>query len=166
MGLFNRKSPISREDRFGRKDQTTKTIALVLLWGFVISLGILFFTNIFNLYLISHYKASADKPSTEFEKVWLEFQKSWLELLKNGLIFLSSALTTVIGYYFGQKEGSAKSAEAERIVKKTEKQAELVSGLILDRDQAIRESSSNDNDSPDDETSPTLEDGDSVIVPK
>jgi len=82
------------------KDGTTQTIALVLLYTFIASVVVLFLTNIF-----------VEKLVTIVEND--DFRKGWFDLLKNALILLGTALTTVIGYYFGQREGTIKAEQAE-----------------------------------------------------
>src|SRR5512138_2286451 len=98
------KNPFKRNTQEER-DRTTKTIALVLLNTFVFSIITLFAVNVF-----------LDTDDTDAKK-------GWFDLLKNGLVLLGTALTTVIGYYFGQKEGSIKAEAAEKQAKASEEKA-------------------------------------------
>jgi hypothetical protein len=53
--------------------------------------------------------------------------KEWFELFKEGFLFLSGALTTVIGYYFGSRgtqEAEASTAIALKEAKQLREQAE------------------------------------------
>ena len=108
------------------KDVTTKIIALVLLYTFISSVVILFLANIFG----SCLTCKPDEP---------EMRKGWFDLLKNALILLGTALTTVIGYYFGQREGAIKAEQAEKKIEATDKQAQkTIEKVIQQRDEDIK----------------------------
>jgi hypothetical protein len=96
---------------------TAVTIALTLLWAFVASFGALLIINV----CVSGWSD-------------VDTRKAWFELMKSASILLGTALTTVIGYYFGQRESAqirkeAQAAEARaetktKIAESAEKKAE------------------------------------------
>jgi hypothetical protein len=136
------------------KDGTTRIIAVVLLITFVASILALFGINYEN----SHISLANDDK--------FEFKKSWLELLKNGLILLGTALTTIIGYYFGQREGSIKAQEAQQSLKETDAKAEqAVKNLTIERDNAIKDTVAVNTDSPHQNAPPMREDAEDIIQP-
>ena len=61
--------------------------------------------------------------------------------------FLSSILTTVIGYYFGQREGEKKTEEAanKKVEEVGEQAQDLVQQVTRERDDAILKSKGKNN---------------------
>jgi hypothetical protein len=100
------------------KEEITQKIALVLLYTFICSVAGLFLVNLFIKSLNIYEDA--------------DLRKGWFDLLKNSLILLSTALTTVIGYYFGQREGALKAEQADAEAEKA------VTEVIGKRDQDIK----------------------------
>ncbi|HMI04638.1 MAG TPA: hypothetical protein VK541_19260 [Pedobacter sp.] len=134
------------------KDPTTKNIALVLLWGFIGVLALLIVVNLFV------FKLNIGKNP--------DLTKGWFELLKNYLILLGTALTTVIGYYFGQREGAIKAEKASEEIRQTEQKAgAVVSEAIKQRDEAIKNNSGKDNDAADTDDAPADETDSSIQLP-
>lgn len=134
------------------KDLTTKIIALVLLYTFISSVIILFLTNVFVEYLLK-------KDPTG------DFRKGWFDLLKNSLILLGTALTTVIGYYFGQREGAIKAEQAEKNIEATDKQAQrAIEKVIQQRDEDIKGAIPKESD-PVFPNMPSSDESDSDILP-
>lgn len=136
LGIF-RRAKDNTADIPSNRDLTTKHIALSLLYTFIIS--------IIALFIVNGYWITVDPKLKENVKIEDE-RKGWFELFKNALILLGTALTTVIGYYFGQREGAIKAAEAQKEVEKTEQQAkQIVDQVTQQRDEAIKEAAT-DND--------------------
>lgn len=79
------------------KEKATLVIAFTLLFTFVGSL--IFFA------IITAISASKSNGQDEV-------YKNWLSLFKDSLILVATALTTIIGYYFGQRESSQAYKEA------------------------------------------------------
>lgn len=135
MALFNiNKPPADANGIAGsaNRDQTTKTIALTLLYTFIASVFILFVTNLF---IKEIFKGGCKLPGDPND---LDFRKGWFDLLKNAMVLLGTALTTVIGYYFGQREGAIKANEAEKKAAETNQQAgAAVSDANQQRDEEI-----------------------------
>jgi hypothetical protein len=95
-----------------RRRAEAQTVAFVLLWTFVVSFVFLIVINVVLAF-------GPDK----------EVGKPWFELMKNSSILLGTALTTVIGYYFGQRESAqarseARAAETKAVEKEHEVKAE------------------------------------------
>src|SRR6476620_4126072 len=117
------------------KDRTTRTIALVLLYTFISSVVILFLVNIFIKAIIKEDTTGDD------------FQKGWFDLLKNALVLLGTALTTIIGYYFGQREGTIKAEQAEKKVEETDQRAQkAVKKAFQERDEAFKSTIGKESD--------------------
>ncbi len=134
------------------KDQTTKTIALVLLWTFIGSVAMLFITNMFVENLLKN-------------DVEDDFRKGWFDLLKNALILLGTALTTVIGYYFGQREGAIKAKQAEKDIEETGIKADnVIKKVIEQRDEEIKRIIPKESD-PVSPINPIVDESNSDIVP-
>jgi hypothetical protein len=91
------------------REDTAKIVAQVLLWTFVIAFGLLFIVNVALTF--------RDKGAQTAED---DLSKGWLDMLKNSLVLLSTALTTVIGYYFGQRESIIARKEAKAAEKRAE----------------------------------------------
>ena len=107
-----------------------------LLYAFLFSISILFYVNW--LWISNTTKC---EPKIEEER------KGWFDLLKNGLILLGTALTTVIGYYFGQREGSIKAAEAQKDAERTDSTAKHIVDLATkQRDESVLTSVRIDSD--------------------
>ncbi len=132
------------------KDPTTKNIALILLWGFIGSIVLLIVVNLFI------FKLNIGND--------IDLTKGWFELLKNYLLLLGTALTTVIGYYFGQRDGAIKAEKADEEIKKTAQKADdVISDMQKQRDEAIKNSATKDNDPANTEDAPAEEGPDSTI---
>jgi hypothetical protein len=103
---------VNGDSLFQDKSNTTVWVTRVLLLTFVFAVVGLFVVGIAN------YKdGNTDAPSQEN-------YKQWFDLLKNSLVLVGTTLTTIIGYYFGQRESRAayeKAYTAEQEVK-TEKE--------------------------------------------
>ncbi len=148
-------SPLSGKEKpdLSNKDRTTKTIALVLLYTFIASVTILFLTNIFIEKLLTNDTNG-------------DFRKGWFDLLKNALVLLGTALTTVIGYYFGQREGAIKAEQAEKKIEATDRQAQkTVERVIQQRDNDIRDAISKESDPLHPDAPTSEESADSGIKP-
>lgn len=146
-------NPSSKLTDPNNKDQTTKTIALVLLWTFISSVAILFLTNIFVESLLKADTTSGD------------FRKGWFDLLKNALVLLGTALTTVIGYYFGQREGAIKAKQAEKEIEETGIKADnAIKKAFQQRDEDIKRAIPKESD-PSFIDVPTLDESNSDIIP-
>ncbi len=141
MSLIDRFSSIRSNDP-GRimadnRDKTTRKIALWLLFTFVTSIFVLFLTNIFIFQLV------LGKDGKEIDP---DFRKGWFDMLKSSLVLLGSALTTVIGYYFGQREGEKKAEQAEKTIQATDAKAqEAVEQATRQRDDVIRETAASNS---------------------
>ncbi len=83
------------ESLLKNKDKATLTVAYTLLFTFVSSLIFLAVITVVS---------SKNPESKAFE--------NWMGLLKNSLVLIGTALTTIIGYYFGQRESSEAHKEA------------------------------------------------------
>jgi|GEM_PF-4757522 len=106
----------------------TKYITYTLLGTFVASLIALFSTSTALL-------RCDGKPAD------LDVYKGWFDLMKNGLILLGTALTTIIGYYFGQRESSVAYQQADdaRTTAKTEQvRAEGATALASDLEARLK----------------------------
>ena len=135
------------------KEHMTGVISLVLLSAFVVSLGI---TLILNGIAFFDFFKIADKES----------KNAWFELLKFLLIALSTALTTIIGYYFGQKEGNLKSQQAGQKMKENDKKlAKKAQFIYSSRNQEAFDNSKIFNDSPF-QQSPSADESDDIILPQ
>ena len=146
------KTQLNNQAEPAPKDQTTKTIALVLLWTFISSVAILFITNIFVEKLLTNDAAN-------------DFRKGWFDLLKNALILLGTALTTVIGYYFGQREGAIKAKQAEKEIEETGIKADnAIKKAIEQRDEEIKRVIPKESD-PISPINPIVDESNSDIVP-
>jgi uncharacterized protein involved in cysteine biosynthesis len=99
------------------KITTTKIIAKLLLFSFIISVGILL---IINISVFQNYKDDKLQPQV----------KDWFELLKNALILLGTSLTTIIGYYFGQRNAEQAEKKASLLEKENEKADDAVKGYM------------------------------------
>lgn len=134
------------------KDKTTKTIALVLLYSFITSVSLLFFVNMF----IRKLDIYDDD----------DLRKGWFDLLKNALVLLATALTTVIGYYFGQREGTIKAEQAAKDIQETDQKAEnAVQKAYQQRDKAIKNTVTNANDPQESNTPSADQSDDSLLIP-
>lgn len=70
-------------------------------------------------------------------------------MVKSSLILLGTALTTVIGYYFGQREGAAKAARAEVNEAATDRRAAAaVNDSVSNAVDALRQNSVSSNAAP------------------
>jgi hypothetical protein len=92
---------------FKDKDMVTTVIALFLLVTFITIMIALFF---FNWYLV---EKSQTIPEALLNNIPAETLKDWFELFKSMIILLGTTLTTIIGYYFGQREAKEARKEAE-----------------------------------------------------
>jgi hypothetical protein len=112
----------SSNDPVAMRDTTTRSIALGLLATFIATVVALMLIN------YCAFRYGEDKYTKDVSAAIVasdnEMRKAWFDILKNSLILLGTALTTVIGYYFGQREGAAKAAKAEDQAIKAENQAE------------------------------------------
>jgi hypothetical protein len=137
--------------KYPRRDMIPQIIALALLFTFITTVIGLFFTNIYSYKFL-------DKT------VDSDFKKGWFDLLKNSLVLLSTALTTVIGYYFGQREGTIKNEQAVQQLKSNEQEAvQLAASIYQNRNKAAKEGVIG-NDAPDLSNPPATLDDD-IIVP-
>jgi CHASE3 domain sensor protein len=86
-------------------DKLTTRITYIVLTGFVLVLLILMI-----------------KAWTTFEVVnGQNVGKEWLDLFRDGFLILSGILTTLIGYYFGNRGSEAALKQIEEIKKENEK---------------------------------------------
>ena len=88
-----------------KNNQTTNAIAYIVLFVFSIFLSIIL------------YKAAT--LFTDDGKMTDSGQK-WLEIFNNGFLLLGGALTTLIGYYFGNKGSEIAQSNAEKLLKEAE----------------------------------------------
>ncbi|RZS93543.1 hypothetical protein [Aquimarina brevivitae] len=88
-----------------KNNQTTNSIAYIVLFVFSIFLAIILYKAI-SLY-------TNDGKMTEYGE-------KWLELFNNGFLLLGGALTTLIGYYFGNKGSEVAQSNAEKLLKEAE----------------------------------------------
>ncbi|MBK0403010.1 hypothetical protein I5M27_08425 [Adhaeribacter sp. BT258] len=146
-------------------NNTTKRIAYVLLFAFIISVALLFYIN----YDAFQYGAKKPDPSL----VDIEMRKGWFDLLKNALVLLGTALTTVIGYYFGQRAGALKAEEAEKKEKDAVDKIEIINQKAEDVvknqqkqvDQVLKEFVKPENENPFSNQSPSQETDDGIVIP-
>lgn len=103
MPVANQMQPAKRPH-----ENTAQIIALVLLITFVASFAVLLAINI----IFSAWPLSDDTNG--------DTKKSWFELMKTASVLLGTALTTVIGYYFGQRESAQIRREAQAAENKAE----------------------------------------------
>ena len=88
-----------------KNNQTTNAIAYIVLFVFSVFLSIIL------------YKATT--LFTDDGKMTDSGQK-WLEIFNNGFLLLGGALTTLIGYYFGNKGSEIAQSNAEKLLKEAE----------------------------------------------
>ena len=103
-----------RESLMKSNNSTTNIIAYVILGVFSIFLIIILFNSI-NLYNTQPQNAAKIKHA-----------EKWLDLFKDGFLLMGGALTTLIGYYFGNKGSQAALETAENYNKEAK---ELVDEL-------------------------------------
>lgn len=136
--------PAAGSNPLNYRDLTTKRIALWLLFTFIGSVVALMIINV-----VWSATKTADIGLGD------DGRKDWFELLKNALILLGTALTTVIGYYFGQREGAIKEAEAKKEIEATNLQAKnIIKETTENRDKAVKSDVSKDSD-PEDTEAPS-----------
>jgi ABC-type glycerol-3-phosphate transport system permease component len=92
------------------RETTTRKIALGLLLTFIALLVLLV---IINVIYIRSFKSDVD------------IRRGWFELMKTNTILLGTALTTVIGYYFGQRESAQARKEAQAAEVKVQEQTKI-----------------------------------------
>src|SRR5215211_6616387 len=114
------------------KEKATLTIAYTLLFTFVGS--VIFFAVI--------TAVSASKGETQSKAY-----ENWMALFKDSLILIATALTTIIGYYFGQRESTQayrEAAEAKAVLPEAEK---IITRLKEEVDRKVgTESFANDSE--------------------
>ena len=92
----------------------------MLLITFVLAVALLFVVNMLRY----------DDGQTELGK---ELYKEWFDLLKNSLVLVGTTLTTIIGYYFGQRESRVayeKAFTAEQEVKTEQVRTQTASDAV------------------------------------
>ena len=89
-------------------DRLTTNITYIVLIGFILVLTILLI------------KAVLTDPSGT------DKENAWLNLFRDGFLILSGILTTLIGYYFGNRGSNVAMKQAEELKKKSE---ELLAGI-------------------------------------
>ena len=94
-------------------DYTSRLIAKTLLFSFI---GVLIALLVMNWYLI--------------QRNCTEAIESWFELFKSGLILLGTSLTTITGYYFGQRDSAQSKKEAALSEQKANEYHEIADGLV------------------------------------
>jgi hypothetical protein len=99
------KEDIAQKAALSREDIAQK-VAFILLGSYVLAFFVLIVINICLPPASDHVETDRDK--------------NWFEMMKTSSILLGTALTTVIGYYFGQRE----SAQARREAIAAESKAE------------------------------------------
>lgn len=132
----------SGSDPAAGRDTTTRSIALGLLSTFIATVGFLLLINYLNFgYNEVQYQDGAGKPLPDTVLAAdIEMRKAWFDVLKSSLLLLGTALTTIIGYYFGQREGAVKAAEARREEMQTKEKAEaIVETVVKNADEAFRQ---------------------------
>lgn len=98
-----------RESIVKSNNNATNVIAYVILGVFCTFLLVILIKS-YNLY--STIESNAD-PN-------LKYAEKWLSLFKDGFLLLGGALTTLIGYYFGNKNSEAALNAAEQYNKEAE----------------------------------------------
>lgn len=64
-----------------------------------------------------------------------EVNERWFAIMKDGLVLLGTSLTTIIGYYFGQR----RAEQAENKAKEAEKNLEAADKIVQNQSEQIRE---------------------------
>jgi|GEM_PF-5952572 len=98
-----------RESIVRSNNNATNVIAYVVLGVFCTFLFIILIKS-FLLYSVVN---GDDDPN-------LKYAEMWLSLFKDGFLLLGGALTTLIGYYFGNKNSEAALNAAEQYTKEAE----------------------------------------------
>lgn len=93
----------------GNLEIPAQIIAYTLLGTFALSFCALLLINVH----LNRHGSSSD-----------ELKKAWFELMKTASVLLGTALTTVIGYYFGQRESAQVRREAHAAEIKAETKSE------------------------------------------
>lgn len=102
-------------------DKLTRNITYVVLIAFILILAALLIKAFIS------YKAPENGKEIGLE---------WLNLFRDGFLVLGGILTTLVGYYFGNRGSEAALKEAEEIRKETEQVSETLSALApTDEDQ-------------------------------
>ncbi len=97
-----------RENIMKSNNHATNVIAYCILAIFSLFLIVILINSI---YL---YQQGIDNQST------LEHAEKWLHVFKDGFLLMGGALTTLIGYYFGNRGSEAALENAENYTKKAE----------------------------------------------
>jgi len=116
-----------RESILKSNNNATNIIAYVILAVFSTFL-IIILLNALTLY---------NSDTKDIERI--KFAEKWLDLFKDGFLLLGGALTTLIGYYFGNKGSEAALKTAENYTKEAEK-------LINELDKAAPTFNEEEND--------------------
>ena len=103
------------------RHRTTRFITHALLVTFIATLLCLFGISVG---LIAKFGKPADDG----------VYNGWFDLLKSSLVLLGSTLTTIIGYYFGQRESAAALQKAEA----AETKAKQEEGKAVDLDARLK----------------------------
>lgn len=136
------------------RDLTTKQIAVALLYTFVVSVALLFAINAW---------IASQEGGIAMEK---DGEKNWFDLLKNALILLGTALTTIIGYYFGQREGALKEADAAKKLEEADKETmTIVEQATQARVAEIRQRAAAANDAPEANAPSSSEGAGDIVIP-
>ena len=117
---------VAGDTLFQDKSNTTVWVTRVLLLTFVLAVA--------GLFIVGLIKYDDGKTTGAQENY-----KQWFDLLKNSLVLVGTTLTTIIGYYFGQRESRAayeKAFSAEQDVK-TEKERTQTAADAVEKLQGV-----------------------------
>ncbi|MDY8135362.1 hypothetical protein [Aquimarina sp. 2201CG5-10] len=96
-----------------KNTQTTNAIAYIVLIVFSAFLAFVL------------YKAASLFSGTPGDKS-SEQGQIWLDIFNTGFLLLGGALTTLIGYYFGNKGSEVAQSNAEQLLKEAEEKLKLL----------------------------------------
>ncbi|MEN8178112.1 MAG: hypothetical protein ABFS39_05770 [Pseudomonadota bacterium] len=123
-------------------DKTDKDVNSVQITSKRIAYGLIFLFSLCLLLVLLKATTASDP-------------KEWYELFKEGFLFLSGALTTVIGYYFGSRGTQEAEASTAIALKEAKQLRELVEKERKDlesmKDFIENQAPTNDEQSLDDE---------------